>query len=226
MAGAALQNLEAYDHWAPSYPPQPHNPLMRAEQRAMLEQWPGVSGARALDLACGTGRYSRVLAATGAAEITSLDFSPEMLRRSSSPRRVRGDMARLPFASSVFDSVISGLAVGHAANLSKWMNEVARVLAPGGSLLYSDFHPDAAATGMTRSFVDDEQRRHSVSHFPHALKDHRQAAHSAGLCIEALRELRVGYELRESFTGSALFYRRWHGLAVVLVIRARKARTC
>jgi malonyl-CoA O-methyltransferase len=223
MAGAGLPNLEAYDHWAPSYPPQPHNPLMRAEQRAMLEQWPGVSGARALDLACGTGRYGRVLSATGAVEITSLDFSPEMLRRSASPRRVRGDMARLPFASAVFDVVISGLAVGHAADLQQWMNEIARVLAPDGSLLYSDFHPDAAATGMTRSFVDDEQRRRSVSHFPHALKDHRRAAHNARLSIEAVRELRVGYELRESFPGSPPFYRRWHGLPVALVIRARKA---
>jgi malonyl-CoA O-methyltransferase len=225
MAGAALQNLEAYDHWAPSYPPQPHNPLMRAEQRAMLEQWPGVSGARALDLACGTGRYGRVLAATGAVEITALDFSPEMLRRSASPRRVRGDMMRLPFAAAVFNVVISGLAVGHAADLQQWMNEVARVLAPDGSLLYSDFHPDAAATGMTRSFVDDAQRRRSVSHFPHALKDHRRAAHDAGLSIEAVRELRVGYELRESFPGSPLFYRRWRGLPVVLIIRARKAAT-
>jgi SAM-dependent methyltransferase len=225
MAAAGLLNLEAYDHWAACYPPQPHNPLMRAEQRAMLEQWPGVSGARALDLACGTGRYGSVLSATGAAEITSLDFSPEMLRRSTSPRRVRADMTRLPFASAVFDTVISGLAVGHAADLRQWMNEVARVLAPGGSLLYSDFHPDAAATGMTRSFIDDEQRRRSVSHFPHALKDHRRAAHDAGLPIEVVRELRVGYELRESFPGSPLFYRRWHGLPVVLVIRARKAAT-
>jgi ubiquinone/menaquinone biosynthesis C-methylase UbiE len=222
MAGAGLPNLEAYDHWAPCYPPQPHNPLMRAEQRAMLEQWPGVSGARALDLACGTGRYGSVLSATGAAEITSLDFSPEMLRRSGSPRRVRADMTRLPFASAVFDIVVSGLAVGHAADLQQWMNEVARVLAPGGSLLYSDFHADAAATGMTRSFVDDEQRRRSVSHFSHALKDHRRAARNAGLSIAAVRELRVGYELRESFPGSPLFYRRWHGLPVVLVIRARK----
>jgi ubiquinone/menaquinone biosynthesis C-methylase UbiE len=221
-AGAGLPNLEAYDHWAPCYPPQPHNPLMRAEQRAMLEQWPGVSGARALDLACGTGRYGSVLSATGAAEITSLDFSPEMLRLSSSPRRVRADMTRLPFAAASFDIVVSGLAVGHAADLQQWMNEVARVLAPGGSLLYSDFHPDAAATGMTRSFVDDEQRRRSVSHFSHTLKDQRRAAHNAGLNIAAVRELRVGYELREGFAGSALFYRRWHGLPVVLVIRARK----
>jgi len=38
-----------------------------------------------------------------------------------------------------------------------------------------------------------------------------------------VRELRVGYELRESFPGSPPFYRRWHGLPVVLVIRARKA---
>jgi ubiquinone/menaquinone biosynthesis C-methylase UbiE len=225
MAAAGLPNLEAYDHWAPKYPPQPHNPLMRAEQRAMLEQWPGVSGTRALDLACGTGRYGQVLSATGAAEITSLDFSPEMLRRSVSPRRVCADMTRLPFAAAAFDVVISGLAVGHAPNLQQWMNEVARVLAPAGSLLYSDFHPEAAATGMTRSFVDEEQRRRSVSHFSHALKDHRRAARNAGLSIAAVRELRVGYELRERFPGSELFYRRWHGLPVVLVIRARKAPT-
>jgi len=79
---------------------------------------------------------------------------------------------------------------------------------------------------MTRSFVDDEKRRRSVWHFPHALKDHRLAAHNAGLAIEAVRELRVGHELRESFPGSPLFYRRWHGLPVVLVIRARKVDAC
>ena len=226
MAGAELPNLAAYDHWAPSYPPQPHNPLMRAEQRAMLEQWPGVSGARALDLACGTGRYGGVLAATGAAQITSLDFSPEMLRRSSSPRRVRGNMMQLPFAPAVFDVVISGLAVGHAPELTQWMSEASRVLCPGGTLLYSDFHPDAAATGITRSFIDLQQRRHTVSHFPHRLLDHRRAADICELTVEAVREVRLGIELTEDFPGSQVFYRRWHALPIVVVIRARKRLTC
>jgi ubiquinone/menaquinone biosynthesis C-methylase UbiE len=226
VSAAEFSNLDAYDCWADSYPPEPHNPLMRAEQRGMLEQWPGVAGARTLDLACGTGRYGGVLAATGAAQITSLDFSPEMLRRSSSPRRVRGNMMKLPFAPAVFDVVISGLAVGHAPELTQWMSEVSRVLSAGGTLLYSDFHPDAAATGITRSFIDQRQRRHTVSHFPHRLIDHRRAAAICELTLEAVREVRVGIELTEGFPGSEIFYRRWHALPIVVVIRSRKRSTC
>jgi len=215
-------NLDIYDCWANHYPPEPHNPLMRAEQRLMLEQWPGVAGTRALDLACGTGRYGSVLFATGAAEITSLDYSSEMLRRSSSGRRVRGNMMRLPFATGAFDVVVSGLAVGHAPQLEQWAAEAARVLAPGGTLLYSDYHPDAAPTGMTRCFIDEHQRRHCVTHFAYRVADHRRALSAAQLPIEAVREARVGVEFRESFPGSDLFYRRWHGLPIVLVVRARK----
>jgi ubiquinone/menaquinone biosynthesis C-methylase UbiE len=223
VSEAERSNLDVYDCWAHSYPPEPHNPLMRTEQRLMLEQWPGVAGARALDLASGTGRYGSVLAATGAAQITSLDFSAEMLRRSSGSRRVRADMMRLPFAAGVFDVVVSGLAAGHAPQLDRWVTEVARVLAPGGTLLYSDFHPDAASTGMTRSFIDEHHRRHSVTHFAYRVADHRRAVSAARLAIEAVREARIGVELRESFEGSDLFYRRWHGLPIVLVVRARKS---
>ena len=226
VAAAELSNLDAYDRWAGTYPPTPHNPLMRAEQRAMLEQWPGVVGARALDLACGTGRYGSVLAATGAAEIISLDYSPEMLRHSTNPRRVRGNMMKLPFASGIFDVVVSGLAVGHAPELGRWMTEASRVLSPGGTLLYSDFHPDAAALGMTRSFVDQQQRRHCLSHVAYRPLDHRRAAAIAELDVEAVREVRIGVELQEKFPQSEGFYRQWRGLPIVLVIRARKRLTC
>jgi hypothetical protein len=49
-----------------------------------------------------------------------------------------------------------------------------------------------------------------------------RAANAAGLAIEAVREVRVGIELRETFPGSPEFYRRWHGLPVVLALRAGK----
>ena len=54
--------LEAYERWAPTYPPEPHNPLMRAEQREVLTQLPVLAGRRVLDLACGTGRYAALAA--------------------------------------------------------------------------------------------------------------------------------------------------------------------
>src|SRR5271156_4870176 len=117
MSATVLSNLSEYECWAATYPPEPHNPLMRAEQRAMLAQWPNIAGTCALDLACGSGRYSSALTEQGAARIVSLDFSAEMLRRSASEGRVRGDMMHLPFASGIFDFIVSGLAVGHAPDL-------------------------------------------------------------------------------------------------------------
>ncbi len=218
-----LANVAAYDSWARTYPPVPHNALMRAEQRAMLALWPDVDGASALDLACGTGRYARVLEERGAALVVATDLSPGMLDHSHVQRRVRADMMQLPFADESFDVVVSGLAVGHAPHLEAWMREVARVLRPGGVLVYSDFHTKAARAGMTRSFTDDQDRKHTLLHCNYDLPAHRAATAAAGLRLDAMREVRVGDELREAFSGSDVFYDRWAGLPVVLVLRARKA---
>src|SRR5262249_43811988 len=146
------ETLEAYERWAPHYPAAPHNPLMRIEQQAMLEHWPSIAGRRVLDLACGSGRYSQLLAHGDAASVVSLDFSEGMLRSVSGAFRVRASLMSLPFAPNAFGAVISGLAVGHANDLGQWMVEIARVLERDGVLLYSDFHPEAARAGLTRSF--------------------------------------------------------------------------
>lgn len=219
---SALANVEAYDLWAASYPPLPHNPLMRAEQEAVLALCPGVTGRCVLDLACGSGRYGMLVQAAGAAVVVGCDRSGGMLERSPLALRVRADMAHLPFAPASFDLVISGLAVGHAEDLDTWMAGVAHVLAPGGVLVYSDFHPDAARAGMTRSFDDAAGRRHELRHALYDLDCHRAAAQRAGLRLQASRTVRVGQELSEDFAGSQGFYRRWHGLAIVLALRMGK----
>jgi malonyl-CoA O-methyltransferase len=218
----AAQTLAAYERWAPLYPPVPHNPLMRAEQRAMLQFWPEVAGARALDLACGTGRYSSLLSEGHAADIVALDFCVPMLMQVPVGTRVCASMMRLPFASDSFDVVISGLAVGHADDAFAWMKEIARVLRPGGILLYSDFHPDAARAGLTRSFKDRDHRTHSVPHRDFPVADQLEAVAAAGMQLDAMHEVRVGVDLSEPFEKSEDFYRRWDGLPIVLVVRARK----
>jgi malonyl-CoA O-methyltransferase len=218
-----LANLAAYDLWAQTYPPVPHNALMRAEQHAMLALWPELSGRRALDLACGTGRYAQLLERSGADPVVATDLSPGMLALSNVSRRVRADMMQLPFADESFDFVVSGLAVGHAPHLDLWTREMARVLAPGGVLLYSDFHPEAARVGMTRSFTDAQHCKHTLLHRNYDLPAHRAANAAAGLQLDTVRELRVGEDLQEAFSGSDVFYRRWTGLPVVLVLRASKA---
>lgn len=217
-----LANAAAYDLWAEVYPPLPHNPLMRAEQAAVLALMPDVAGRRALDLACGSGRYGLLLRQRGASLVVGSDLSAAMLARAPLAHRVRADMSCLPFAAASFDLIVSGLAVGHAPSLDAWMAEAARVLAPGGVLVYSDFHPDAARAGMTRSFTDANGQRHELLHALHDPDAHLAAAWRAGLVLEAQREVRVGQQLSEAFTGSEAFYARWNGLAVVLALRLVK----
>jgi malonyl-CoA O-methyltransferase len=218
----ALSTFEAYELWADTYAAEPHNPLMAAEQKAMVELFPEVHGRRVLDLACGTGRYTRLLAAARAAEVIALDNSPRMLRQVTGGVRILASMVRLPFAQDTFDVVVSGLALGHAVELEPWMNEVARVLGPGGTLLYSDFHPEASLHGLRRSFSDRWNRRHTVPHCCHGLDSQRQAAVSAGLTVHVALELRAGIEFQEAFPGSDEFYRRHFGTPLVLVVRAHK----
>jgi ubiquinone/menaquinone biosynthesis C-methylase UbiE len=218
----AAETLSAYEKWAPIYPPVAHNPLMRAEQAAMTQYWPSVAGLRVLDLACGSGRYSRLLAEQQASHIVSLDFCVPMLRQVNDTARVCGSMMQLPFAADSFDAVISGLAVGHATDVFEWMREAARVLHPGGTLLYSDFHPAAAQAGLTRSFKDQDEKTQTVPHRYFDLAAQLEAARSARLTVEVVHEVKVGGELCEPFPNSEQFYERWNGLPIVLVIRARK----
>jgi SAM-dependent methyltransferase len=217
---AVTETLRAYERWAPAYPPIAHNPLMRVEQEAMVDEWPDVLARRVLDLACGSGRYSRMLSDSGAAQVVSLDFCIPMLRQVSAPQRVCASMMRLPFQANTFDAVVSGLAIGHATTVGAWMAEVARVLRAGGTLLYSDFHPEAARAGLTRSFKDKNNVSCTVPHQLYPVDTQLEAAAAAGLKVEAVRELRVGHELREAFPGSDSFYGQWRGLPLVLVVRA------
>ena len=92
-----------------------------------------------------------------------------------------------------------GLAIGHATGIGESVREVSRVLAPGGTLLYSDFHPEAARAGLTRSFKDESDRTCTVPHCCYDTTLQREAATGAGLEIDALDEVRVGFELREPF---------------------------
>jgi malonyl-CoA O-methyltransferase len=214
--------LKAYERWAPLYPPVAHNPLMRIEQHSMLEIWPNMEGRRVLDLACGSGRYSKLLLEAHAAQVVALDFCVPMLDQVTTADRVRASMMQLPFQPEAFDAVVCGLAVGHATDIQQWMREVARVLRPSGSLVYSDFHSEAIRVGMTRSFKDSANETVTVPHRVYDLDCQRDAMSAAGLTIETVRELRVGIELTESFSGSEKLYRDWHGVPLVLVVRARK----
>jgi len=103
-------------------------------------------GIKALDLACGTGDIAFALSAKGATT-TALDITPRMLELAAAkqslanpPRWVAGDMMALPFASARFDLVTTGYGIRNVPILKTAIEEIHRVLKPGGLFLSLDFN--------------------------------------------------------------------------------------
>jgi SAM-dependent methyltransferase len=217
-----LSTLEAYERWAPRYAPVPHNPLMAAEQREMLARLPPLTGKTALDLACGSGRYMRLLEQGGTQRVVGMDFSMGMLARATGTL-VRGDLISLPFASGAFDVVVSGLALGHAADLARCARECARVLAAGGLFIYSDFHPEGVRAGLKRAFRDSGGMRCELPNGEYRISQHLGALDAAGFTEVELTEIRAGIEFNDSFPGADEFFRAWLGTPLFFIVHARKA---
>jgi malonyl-CoA O-methyltransferase len=206
LAKLVTSSSDAYAAWAPTYPPHAHNALMEAEQTAMLELLPPVSGRAVLDAGCGSGRYMRLLAALGA-RVIGLDVSQSMVSRAQSLRLpvVLGDMAALPIASASCDIVVSGLVIPDVPNLDCVAAEWARVLKRRGVVVYSTLHPIGRDLGWTRTYQTVDGTRTMPAHW-HTTLDHFDACGRAGLDIETVREPGLTRE----------------GRPVAMVLRARR----
>ncbi|MGB3302814.1 MAG: class I SAM-dependent methyltransferase [Gordonia sp. (in: high G+C Gram-positive bacteria)] len=96
-----------------------------------------------LDIACGPGNYSEDAAAglTGDGRYIGLDYSMPMLAQAQSRHRlprisyVRGDAHFLPVADNSIDTVMCLAALYLIPNPLPVLDEMARVLKPGGELI-------------------------------------------------------------------------------------------
>jgi malonyl-CoA O-methyltransferase len=210
----ALTPMAAYQLWAPNYPPEPHNALMRAEQMAVIGLLPDVAGRIGLDAGCGTGRYTRILEARGAAAVVGVDLTPEMLIRAQGPRAliVRGDLCALPLASASVEVAVCGLALNDVAGVDLAFSELARVLRPGGCVVYSVVHPRGGPLGWSRTFETDEGPRAVVTYW-HSCARLERACTLAQLAVDTVIEPRLPTGIANPPDGP-----------VALVVRAVKQR--
>ena len=191
--GRRLPAQAGYALWAETYPPRPHNPLMEAEQSVVASIIAAARPVRALDVGTGTGRYLPLLASAGARLVVGIDISMPMLGHQTEARpRVCGDACRLPFPAGSFDVICSSLMVGDVADLGTWLREATRVLAPGGHLVYSDFHPSWSEERWRRTFRTSDGRRFELDYFPHRIDEHLAELEQSGLDVKAIREPRLG----------------------------------
>jgi SAM-dependent methyltransferase len=115
----------------------PHAQANRAELVRLLGPGEGLC----LDVGCGTGLHFQAVRATGRVPI-GVDCSADQLRYA----RARGvcvqaDAAALPFADSVFPAVLMVWISTDVDDFAAVVREAARVLRPGGLLVFWGAHP-------------------------------------------------------------------------------------
>jgi malonyl-CoA O-methyltransferase len=205
-----LAPAAAYALWAASYPPHAHNPLMLAEERAMLALLPAdLRGRAVLDAGCGSGRYLLHAHRRGARRVLGVDLSAEMLAQARglgvggwglvesldpnsqplthTPWLIQSSIEAIPLRDKWAGLTVCGLTIGHVERLGTALAELRRVTRPGGTILCSDFHPIGHALGWRREFSADGQR-YAVRHTPHLYSDWQRACATLGLRIVDLRE--------------------------------------
>jgi SAM-dependent methyltransferase len=123
------------------------NAMNAAYERPALRALVGdVASRDVLDAGCAAGEHAAWLAEHGA-RVVALDASAAMVelaraRVGERVRVVRSDLAApLPFAEAAFDVVFSSLTLHYLADWVPTLREFARVLRPGGRLVFSTHHP-------------------------------------------------------------------------------------
>ena len=118
----------------------------RHEVARLMELLGLPSGAKVLDVPCGQGRHAHLLAEAGF-DVDGFDYSNDLLQRARKRgtgarlRYTRGDMRKLPAKwSGRFDAVLNLFTsfgfFTHPAEDARVIREFARVLAPGGTLVW------------------------------------------------------------------------------------------
>ena len=117
----------------------------RVEVPALIRSLKLPEHARILEVGCGRGVALVPLARlTSPARLTGLDVDPALLaearehldRRGIEAELVHGDVRALPFPAASFDVVVDFGTCWHIADAERALQEVARVLAPGGRFVH------------------------------------------------------------------------------------------
>ncbi len=109
--------------------------------------FPSLAGKNVLDLGCGYGWHCIFAARQGAAQVLGLDLSRKMIeeaikrnKKTQIEYRVCG-IEEYEYPESMWDCVVSNLALHYIENLEKVFQNVYKTLKPGGTFIFNIEHP-------------------------------------------------------------------------------------
>lgn len=172
--------------------------LRTSMERLIPTLLPALADRRTLEVADGVGRYAPSLKEHGAklvvaTEIGASGFAVRVADPVNRMYMIRAAVHRLPFSDNAFDFGIVNLLTPYQGNVLQALKELARVLAPGGSLVIADFHPFGAYAkrGAVRVRPTDSSFR--------GVGDYYKATRLAGLRVTDVRECFVDETVRSAF---------------------------
>ena len=135
---------------------------------AFFAMLPDVEGLAGLDIGCGEGYNTRLLAARGA-RMTAIDISQVFIKHAQAAeenerRGIHYQVASavsLPFADEQFDFAAAFMSLMDVPETDRALAEVARVLKPGGFLQFSIAHP-CFDTPHRRNLRDANHRTYAI----------------------------------------------------------------
>ena len=163
---------------------------MEGWRRVIARHLPGPGALPAVDVGCGTGRFTSALAAWFDTEMVGVDAAEEMLRvarDSGSDNRVGyllGRAEALPLRDSVCDFAWLSTVIHHF-ELAAVVRELRRVLRPDGTVLVRSWFPGRAGVTHFRYFP---RAKEIAETFPTLEATEREFA-SAGFKRQALESV-------------------------------------
>lgn len=183
---------DAYSEWSATYDSDP-NLTRDLDQMVAREQLGGLRCQSILELGCGTGKNTALLASIGE-RVVALDFSAGMIGKAKQKLiapNVTFELAditcRWPVADRSCDLVVGNLVLEHIEDLNFIFAEASRVLVDGGRFFVCELHPFRQYQGTQARFqrADDTTR---ITAFVHHLTDFTDAAGASQLSLRVIRE--------------------------------------
>ena len=136
-----------YDSW---YQTKLGNFVDEVETKIAFDLFEPKAEEKILDVGCGTGNFSIKLAQKGC-EVTGIDISEPMLEKAAEKAKKlnldidfkKANVVNLEFEDNHFDSVFSMAAVEFISDPEKAMQEMKRVVKPGGKILLGTIRKDS-----------------------------------------------------------------------------------